>query len=125
MQVCICAACDHGNVYCAAECARLARRESLRRAGVRYQRTLGGARRHAERQRRYRARGEEVTHQGFSSAAAPCSVSASPLIMGELIDVQPQQPAHGHRSRSSPNCCAFCGAVLPAFARLHPWRWSG
>ena len=56
VQVQICPRCDHGNIYCAGECSRLARRECMRRAGVRYQRTLLGARRHAERQRRYRQR---------------------------------------------------------------------
>lgn len=38
MQVCICAQCDCGNVCCPGECAEFARRESLRRAGARYQR---------------------------------------------------------------------------------------
>ena len=56
MQVCICAQCDCGNLYCPGECAELARRESVRRAGARYQRPLrtgyvvalhGGAKGHA------------------------------------------------------------------------------
>ena len=50
VQVQICSQCDHGNIYCAGECSRLARRECMGRAGARYQRTLRGARRHAERQ---------------------------------------------------------------------------
>jgi len=36
VQVRICERCDHGNLYCAGECARIRRRESLRRAQVRY-----------------------------------------------------------------------------------------
>ena len=36
-QVRICRGCDRGNQYCAGECARIRRRESLRRAGERYQ----------------------------------------------------------------------------------------
>ncbi len=124
MQVCICVGCDHGNLYCAGECSRLARRECVRRAGARYQSTLHGARRHAERQRRYRARREEVTHQGWESAAAACSVSAPAVIASASSDVEPEEsawrPIRPTRSR-----CAFCGSVLPAFARLHPWRWSG
>ena len=39
VQVRICCHCDHGNIYCAGECAQIRRRESLRRAGARYQRT--------------------------------------------------------------------------------------
>lgn len=41
VQVRICRHCDHGNIYCAGECSRICRRESLRRAGARYQRTRG------------------------------------------------------------------------------------
>ncbi len=35
-QMRICRRCDRGNQYCAAECARIRRGESLRRAGARY-----------------------------------------------------------------------------------------
>ena len=37
MQVCICAQCDCGNLYCPGDCPQQARRESVRRAGARYQ----------------------------------------------------------------------------------------
>lgn len=124
MQVCICAACDHGNIYCAGECSGLARRECVRRAGARYQRTLHGARRHAERQRRYRARRAKVTHQRFSGLRRACSVSAPALTVSEPTDVESEAPLC-HPNRTAQSRCMFCGAVLPAFARLHPWRWSG
>jgi hypothetical protein len=39
IQVRICQRCDHGNVYCAGECAGIRRRESLKRAQRRYQRS--------------------------------------------------------------------------------------
>lgn len=125
MQVCICAHCDHGNVYCRGPCARLARRECVRRAGARYQRTLAGARRHAERQRRYRERCSKVTHQGFSVEAATCSVSAPAGTASDSIDVDPQEPVRHPIRALLQTRCALCGSVLPAFARLHPWRWSG
>ena len=48
----ICQKCDHGNQYCRT-CAPLARRDSLLRAGARYQRTERGRRNHAARQQRY------------------------------------------------------------------------
>ena len=54
--------CDRGQQYCGARCSGLARRESLRAAGRRYQQSRRGrhchrcARRDAERQRRYRRR---------------------------------------------------------------------
>lgn len=124
MQVCICAGCDFGNVYCPGDCAELARRESVRRAGARYQGTLQGARKHAARQRGYRERLCEVTHHPFESAAAACSVSTPALISRESIDVHPPHAVQ-RLTRATQNRCAFCGTVLPAFARLHPWRWSG
>ncbi len=124
-QVSICAACDHGNSYCAQGCSELARRESVRRAGARYQQTLRGARCHAERQRRYRARCAKVTHQRFSGDEAACSVSLAPAITSEPIDVQSHESSPRRFTCHPQGRCAFCGTPLPAFARLHRWRWSG
>ena len=125
MQVCICAQCDCGNLYCPGDCPQQARRESVRRAGARYQRTLRGARRHAERQRRYRQRRrQEVTHHGFSLATSRCSVSRHLVSASEPVDVDVKEPPRPP-IRLLQTRCAFCGRPLPAFARLHPWRWSG
>jgi hypothetical protein len=125
MQVCICAQCDCGNVYCPGECTQLARLESVRRAGARYQRTYRGARKHAERQRRYRERQKlEVTHHAFSLVTTGCNVSRHPITTSELFDVESKEPLRPP-IRLLQMCCAFCGRSLPAFARLHPWRWSG
>jgi hypothetical protein len=117
MQVCICAECDCGNVYCPGECAELARLESVRRAGARYQRTFRGARKHAERQRRYR-------EQQKRNVTTRCSVSRHPVIASESSDVDFEEPPR-RPIRLLQTRCAFCGRALPAFARLHPWRWSG
>ena len=125
MQVCICAQCDCGNLYCPGECAKLARRESVRRAGARYQRTFRGACRHAERQRRYRERQKlEVTHHTFPLVTSQCSVLRHPVIASDSIDVDFEEPPC-RPIRLPQTRCAFCGRPLPAFARLHPWRWSG
>lgn len=125
MQVYICAQCDCGNVFCPGECAELARRESVRRAGARYQRSFRGARKHAERQRRYRERQKsEVTHQTFSLGTTGCSVSRHPITASELIDVDSKESPRPH-IRFRQGRCAFCGRSLPPFARLHPWRRSG
>jgi hypothetical protein len=85
IEVWVCPDCDHGQVYCAGECSSRSRRESLRRAGVRYQKTRRGARRHAARQRRWREQRTEhlllasqiVTHHACSTKAAECTVSAA------------------------------------------------
>ena len=55
-QVNLCLRCDRGNRYCVEGCARIRRRESLLRAGARYQRSYRGACRHAARQYAWRAR---------------------------------------------------------------------
>lgn len=125
VQVSICAACDHGNIYCAGECSELARCESVHRAGARYQKTLRGARCHAERQRRYRARQAKVTHQRFSGDQSACNVSVGSVITAEPIDVEPRELSPRRFICDPQGRCAFCGTTLPAFARLHAWRWSG
>lgn len=63
-QVLICSHCDRGHRYCAEGCAWEARRRSQREAGRRYGRSRDGRFACAERNRRYRARRKNVTHQG-------------------------------------------------------------
>jgi hypothetical protein len=81
----VCQGCDHGQIYCAGECSKLCRRESLQSAGARYQRTRRGAHRHAARQRRWRQRQTQhpvlaskvVTHQACSTSVAKRTVLAA------------------------------------------------
>ncbi len=53
IQSLICSKCDHGQIYCGKDCAVIARRASLKEAGIRYQSTPRGKRNHAARQARY------------------------------------------------------------------------
>ena len=128
-QVRICERCDHGNVYCAGECASIRRRESLRRAQTRYQRSRRGARRHAARQRRWRERQRQtpkiVTHQGSPATVTQCIVAVSPFIQSQPIDASPGEPEQVPKVRSPLERCAFCGAALPDWTHQRPWRWSG
>lgn len=140
-QVRICRDCDRGNRYCAGECAQLGRRESLRRAGDRYQLSYRGACRHAARQRMWRLRGaQEVTHQGSQASAAALIVGSTSTpaeqTHGGIAAVEPQPysaslqtrcatrhargPSH-HMVAAVARCC-FCGCVLSHFARLGPLR---
>jgi len=79
----VCTGCDRGQVFCAAECSRLSRRESVRRAGARYQRSRRGAHRHAARQRRWRQQHQPpsstkiVTHQSCAALSATRTVSTA------------------------------------------------
>ena len=147
-QVRICRSCDRGNQYCAGECAQIRRRESLRRAGARYQGSYRGAYAHAARQRAWRERqAQEVTHQGSLSSAGTLIVAASSTqttIQGthaDIASVEPRTQAHSssalaitlagartqarwlaHRTAAPRLRCSVCGGVLPRFARLGPLR---
>ena len=62
----ICTSCDRGQVYCAGDCARVARQASRREANRRHARTAGGRLKSAARSQRYRDR-HCVTDQGSLS----------------------------------------------------------
>jgi hypothetical protein len=117
----ICAACDHGQRYCAGECARLARRATLRDAGRRYQQTLRGRRHHAHRQHRYRERcAQKVTHHGSTASAAaqtlPPAAQGTARVPTRLDPPRPAASAEAVR-------CDFCGRECSARVRIHhPWR---
>jgi hypothetical protein len=127
LQVRICSRCDHGNIYCAGECARIRRRESVRRAGARYQRGRRGAHRHAARQRTWRTRRRrEVTHQGCPSGGLYGSVSENPISTLELTDAEHRSDARTSlRTSDEVDRCSFCGAPLPHWTRPRRWYWSG
>ena len=86
VQTRICQRCDHGQIYCGAQCARIRRRECVRRAGARYQRTRRGASCHAARQRAWRARRQAVTHQGSPSGELCRNVSDHPISTQDITD---------------------------------------
>jgi len=131
VQVRICRRCDHGNIYCAGECAEIRRRESLRRAAARYQRTRRGARTHATRQRRWRTRQQHtVTHQGCHHGALARKVSPPLVISAELSDAHDEAFEIAETDAGDPPGaalarCAFCDGVLPPWTRFRLWQWSG
>ena len=128
-QVRICTDCDRGNRYCAGECARLRRRESLLRAARRYQRSYRGACAHAARQSAWRDRQrQEVTHQGSNSTAISVTVTNNSTqttrgTHAQIVSLPSQaHSAARHAHRMAVSSCSFCGCTLPAFARLGPLR---
>ena len=107
VQVRICSRCDHGNIYCAGECARIRRRESLRRAAARYQRSRRGAHRHAARQRRWRIRRrQEVTHQGCPGRAFTAAYRHQPTPKPEPTDAHRPIWLFAHEEPSPKSACA-------------------
>jgi hypothetical protein len=151
-QVRICRDCDHGNRYCAGVCAKIRRRESLRRAGERYQLSHRGACMHADRQRAFRQRqrvrqAQIVTHHGSLPGTATLIVAAISTQTTpeethvDIVSIQPppkprsllragfsavhphaQARWHAHRLAPSAQSCSFCWRALPAFARIGPLR---
>jgi hypothetical protein len=129
-QVRICRGCDRGNRYCAGVCAALRRRESLRRAGKRYQRSYRGACAHAARQRAWRERqAQEVTHHGCLPAGVSVTVansSTQTTAQGNHAHhkLLPQPPAALLELAALPvrARCSLCGRVLSPFARIGPLR---
>lgn len=140
----ICRACDRGNVYCAGPCAATRRTESVRRAGARYQRTRGGATRHAARQSAWRARQiKEVTHQGSSAQGLAATVSAVPhpdCETDDAIDIDADCNVHARhaigaiasyacdapdrepRAPLGAFACSFCRRLLTPWIRTGPLR---
>ena len=119
-QVLICSRCDRGQQYCGAGCSDLARRESMRAAGRRYQHSRRGRHCHAERQRRYRRRcregacREKVTHHGSASPPRGAALARHQAPMHEASLSMSPQPTHAMH-------CHFCARPVSEFVRRQ-WR---
>ncbi|WP_175948342.1 hypothetical protein [Burkholderia pyrrocinia] len=109
-QVFICRRCDRGNRYCR-DCAADARRDNVREAGRRYQRTRRGRFAHAARARRYRARRKFVTHQG--SPTSP----TDDVLQPELDAAVALANAATRAAAPTPLRCHCCGGPLPQLVR--------
>lgn len=129
VQVQICRWCDRGNVYCEGACRATRRRESLQRAGRRYQDSFRGASHHAARQRRWRRRREaKVTHQGSAAADGLATVMAPAAdpVMADADFVERSMALLAWpsptMSRAPVRRCRFCRRPLGNFTRLGPLR---
>jgi hypothetical protein len=91
----------------------------LRASGQRYQQSLKGRLKHAERAHRYRQRKNKVTHQGSTLPAQDDLLAANSVPDKELDDAKPLA-----NNKSSVHC-HFCGAICSEFVRssfLHRHR---
>jgi len=127
VQVRICSDCDRGNQYCAGDCAQIRRRESVRRAGARFQSSFRGALLHAARQSAWRERRtQKVTHQGSVPGADArivvviATTTEAPDV--ELVALPLPAPPHWSRTMLAVPSCSFCWRPLPTFARSGPLR---
>lgn len=111
-QLFICRHCDRGNHYCRG-CAGQARRESVRAAGQRYQASRRGRFMHAARTQRWRARRQEVTHQG------------SPRASQVMYCSRPPAAAVCAAAGAAAPRCHCCGVPLPRLVRTDFSRRRG
>lgn len=110
VPVIVCRQCDHGQQYCFNGCAQLAREESLKRAGKKYQQTRQGKIKNAARQQKFRDKQKQiVTHQG--SAPEP------PRAELKSTTKQAEQPTNQPKSPTS-MVCHQCGCPCDPFFRL-------
>jgi hypothetical protein len=109
--VVICSRCDRGQIYCVGDCARSARREAQRAAGRRYQLSRQGRLLHAERARRYRARRNNVTHQGSLPAPARDPLPA------ELANMASETALPNEEPREPKRRCHWCQCRCPQLLR--------
>ena len=136
-QVRICRRCDRGHLYCSGECSAIRRRESLHRAGARYQQTQRGARLHAARQHAWRQRQmQKVTHHRFHRARPPAKVasvseSAAPERNDDHLGCPPRTAASGRTStgdrpqRRRPAQSPSAGLSRPSQGASYPPRRAG
>jgi hypothetical protein len=111
-QVVICRRCDRGQVYCGPDCSLGVRRRNQRDARRRYQATDQGRRMHAERSRKYRARGRRVTDQGLILSREPKTARAA------VMAAQPPVLIAARRV----TVCNRCGRPVSDRVRLAPIR---
>lgn len=114
-QVKICSHCDRGQVYCAGNCPLQARKESLNRAGQRYQTSQQGGLNHAARQARYRARQQQkVTHQGSAGKADHGSLMQQ---LKRLLDGIESRATQLIKVIDVTQTCDFCGQPCSPYVR--------
>ena len=110
-QVIICSSCDHGHRYCANSCRQEARRESLKIANQKYQKTRKGRFNNAARQAAFRARQKQkVTDQ--CSSQIPRHASLRVLLDKARI-------ALNSDSIGAALHCHHCGERCEPFLRLN------
>lgn len=130
----VCSRCDRGQIYCATGCAAVARLQSQRDAGRRYQCSRPGRFRHAARTQRWRERQallavppagsalatpQSVTHQGSPSLASDAVLVAVPTpVAAAAVSAPPAQSCTTITSSSASSPAATLPLTLSAW-RCH------
>jgi hypothetical protein len=110
-MVIICSCCDRGQIYCNKGCAEKARRRRQREAGRRYQSSWRGRMNHAARNRRYRARHKNGTHQG--SLPKPNLLPRRSTVRAS----ESPSASRGYVPAGEASHCDWCGCRCSQFVR--------
>ena len=132
----VCSRCDRGQIYCATGCAAVARLQSQRDAGRRYQCSRPGRFMHAARTQRWRerqallvvplagsemARPQSVTHQGSPAPASDAVLLAVPThVAAAAVPAAPAPPAQPCATNTTTGSASSPAATLPL--TLSAWR---
>lgn len=112
----ICHCCDHGQRYCANGCSEKARKDSLKRASLKYQNTRAGRFNNAARQQRFRERQKQkVTHHSSPK------MSLHVVLTTKLKEPKPTKI---HPKPSKIMRCHHCGEECCHFLRHDFLRYT-
>jgi hypothetical protein len=111
-QVIICSHCDRGNIYCSGDCSEQSRKEKLKEAQKRYEKTDKAKKAKAKRQQNYRQRKKrKATHQG-----------SGVLLLYDLLLIELEKLKNKiqkcHFTRCIRQYCHFCGSQCSDFLRV-------
>ena len=104
----ICLSCYRGQTYCSAECRQKARREQLRQANRRYQRSLEARLDHRDRQREYRRRHFCGVTDQSSPTPSSCGRIGSALALVSTPPASEESDDLRQRSRQAGFHRIFC-----------------
>lgn len=105
--VAICSPCDRGNIYCGSICSGRSRALNHRIANQKYQHSLKGRLKHAQRQQRYRER-QKATAKNVTDHGSPALPPNGVL---------PDRPNEGLPKQAGTVYCHFCSESVSFLLR--------
>jgi hypothetical protein len=134
----VCSRCDRGQIYCAAGCAAVARQQSQREAGRRYQCSRPGRFMHAARTQRWRERqallavplagsemaaAQSVTHQGSPTPASDAVLVGVPTPMATAAAPAASAPSTQPCTTVTTSGASCAAATLPLTSSAWRCHW--
>ena len=112
-QVMVCQSCDQGQRYCGTKCRQIARKNSLKRANQKYQKSRQGRFNNAKRQRRFRQR-QKPKEKKVTDHSSPSKPVCDLLVGRDYMIKKCEKTPKKHDAM----VCHFCGQPCGPFFRL-------